>query len=440
MKLSPRQRLVCVLLAAAALRLGMAFGSLGPDHPNETYRLLEPLAARAGYAARLPWEWVQGLLSPLPVAAHGFFLFVVGVFGVESALAQLIALKVLYAALSLLPIWATWRLLEERSPRLALVGAASIAFWPEFVFRSVRLMDYSLEAATLAGALILAFTLPARAARLGTVAAGAVLGTLFFARFQSGLYLVAVVIALRWERDRAGAARVLGGYTAVIALLGLAEMAGTGRGFLAPFFAYLRFNAIEGGAAIFYGVAPWHRYLSEGAKALGFAPFVLLVGAAFSGWRSGRTDRRLALVFFLPLLTHSLVGHKEGRFVYGFLWTLIPLGLGAWPVTDRAPGRWCAGAAVLAVVAGVIINLQRIAPRIMHGNEDVRQWAALRFPEPASRTALMIEADPDAVPGGFLLRYPGPGLCYTRDAVRQAPCPPSPLRLTNSHGLWGIAK
>src|SRR4051812_1147628 len=104
------RELKLAVLAGALLRLGAAVVSTGFDHPNEIYRLLEPIAWLWGYSARLPWEWTDGLLSTLPVRAHLVLLNLANALGVHGAMAQALILRLLYAGVSLLPIVASWRL------------------------------------------------------------------------------------------------------------------------------------------------------------------------------------------------------------------------------------------------------------------------------------------------------------------------------------------
>ena len=431
-------------MAALAARIAVGFVSLGADHPNETYRLLEPLAATWGFATRLPWEWTDGLLSTLPVRAHELWLAWVAP-GAQSALSLLFALKLTYALVSLFPILATWRLLSGKEPAIRLAGTAFVAFWPEFVYRSVRLMDYSLEAALLALAVIFAFTCEKRRALAG-VAAGVALGLAFFVRFQSGLYFVAILLAFALRpRSRIRSTLALTcGYGATIALLAAYESHLTGASFLSPFFKYIHFNWAENGAARLYGVAPWHRYLSEALKAYGFLPFLLFVPAAALAATNER-GRSLAILFFLPLLALSLVAHKEGRFEFGFLWLLVPLA-GLAPLPSFRALRVGVG---VALVIGFAVNLERVSRRLLVHADDVRQWAGIgeriaAMPEARRPSYVVVQDDPDAVPGGFFLRLHG-SLCYqyrfegmAKQAGSCAPGVAPDALITRDSGSWGL--
>lgn len=430
-----RNTLLGMILLGVLLRYLSAFLSLGASHPNEFYRLLEPIASADGYGTRLPWEWKEGLLSYLPIYAVRGLLHGVSRLGLTGAVSQLVFLKLIYASLSLSLIWATWRLLKKFSPGLELHGAAFVSLWPELIYQSVRIMDYSLEAAFFACAVGLTIGALTQKYRNWALAGG-FLGVAFFVRYQTGLDLAAVSIAAVFLfQDRFKAFKysltLIISYGFVVLGLGILEQSLTHHPFLDPFFRYITFNWTEDGAARLYGVAPWHRYWSESAKYFGVFPFIFFaLGALWVSFRR-RANLPMLVLFFFPFLVYSALSHKEGRFAYGFLWLLIPLGFSA--LSRIFPQwRWPQSRSLIVFAALMIlgwgINLARTAAVYMRGSEAVREWAIQS--ETQSRdlkiSAKIIEGDPDFLPGGFFLRYRGP-LCYrfVREAqnVQEGECP-----------------
>jgi len=140
-KMNHSRLFLFILLCAGSVRIVSAFLSLGAEHPNEIYRILEPLAALNGFSVRTVFEWQDGLLSVLPIYGYQCFLILIGQFGIHSALDQLIGLKILFALFSVFPILAVWTVLKTQSKSLALGGVIWMGFWPEWIYRSVRLMD-----------------------------------------------------------------------------------------------------------------------------------------------------------------------------------------------------------------------------------------------------------------------------------------------------------
>ncbi len=411
-----------ILILAAALRIFFAFHSLGFEHPNENYRLLEPLAALQGYSTRLPWEWTEGLLSKIPVFFHYFYLIELDKLGVTTALGQLIGLRLLYGMLSLFQVWAAWRitLRTSNSRTSASISALIVAVWPEIVFRSVRLMDYSLEASLLAIAMILVFTTHRRHREIYVAIAGVVLGGLFFVRFQSGMYFLAIVGVLLFLKPRRiwEAVNLTAFYGLTILFFATIEAQGV-RHLLVPFIKYVQFNVLQNGASTYYGTEPWHRYFSELAKSFGFLP-VIVFAYAFIRMK---LDAKIATVFLFPFLILSLVAHKEARFIYGFAWLMVPLTIVG--VEHLKQSKKMVALAVVCLVAGFALNSERILRRYTEGSEVVREWSAAGeslSSDPSSKMVpLYVYGNPDFLPGGFFLRFSGP-LCYKNGDLREGMC------------------
>lgn len=415
-----------LIFAAALLRVGAAFVSSGFDDPHEIYRTLEPIAHSLGFGTRMAWEWTEGILSTLPVR---FWTSVTQAASLVLTTpdAQATALRVIFALLGLFPVWATIRLVRWSggTEKTALLSGLLVAVWPEFVYRSVRLMDYSVEAALFSGALILALTVQNRWKSAAIAAAGAVLGALFFVRFQSGLYFLGIFGVLVFSKE--GRWKNLATYTAlyagVIVVLAWYESVLTGQGFLSPFWKYWEFNVIQDGAAKGWGVAPWHRYLSETLKVYGIFLFFPLVFYSLHH----RADKRMLGLFWFPFVVYSAIAHKEGRFIWGFTWLLVPLALSTYSRLKvqgmfRRPrsARWVL---YYCILLGLVVQGDRIGRRLMTGVEEVRAFSEIgRKLAEDPPTALSIEADPDSVAGGFFLRFRGP-ICYRYRGREVGTCP-----------------
>jgi hypothetical protein len=416
--------LYSILLLGAALRVVFAFNSLGFEHPTENYRLLEPIASLQGYSVRLPWEWTEGLLSKIPIFFQYFYLSTIAKLGVTTAEGQLIALRLLYGMLSLFQILAAWRitLRTSNSRKVAAVSALLVATWPEIVYRSVRLMDYSLEASLLAMVLILVFTTKRRHREIYVSLAGMILGALFFVRFQTGMYFIVIGAVLLLLKPTRWLEFIYFSvfYALTILFFGTIEARGVSE-FLAPFFKFLEFNAIENGAVHLYGNQPWHRYFTELAKSFGFLPLLVFAYAFFRR----KLDGKILLIFAFPFLVLSLIAHKEAYFIYGFAWLLIPLTIVGVEQAQRS--KTLLTVISLCFVAGFSINLVRVMKLYDRGSETVREWGKIGqelAAEDTNRTKvvpLYIYGDPDLLPGGFFLRFTGP-VCYKYGTSRQGIC------------------
>ncbi len=461
---------VALIAAAAALRLFAAFTSIGFDHPNEPFRLLEPLASLQGWSAVLPWEWTQGLLSELPVRAQlplARLFFALGL----SPASQIIGLKALYALLSLLVVIASGNLAAAVSPpqlarRAQLCGYAIAALWPELIYQSVRLMDYSLEAALLAASWLLltrGSRLDSGSRREGSanLLSGLILGLALFVRPQSGLHLIPLLVGA-WAFSGTGRAQAMVclGYGLASCAGGVIEFAVTSRPhafFLQPLWNYFHFNAIEGGAARDYGVAPAYRYLSDLAKYFGwfgFAAGLIALGAAVKNvvkntrqslapafaekWAQPRFRRTLALLFAFafPALVHSLIAHKEARFLFGSLWLFIPASTAVAVELLCGRPRKYAYALTLLLACGAVVSSARASHRWLNRDADVRQFSAVSKLLPRTALEIQVHTDPVTFPAGFLLQRPGT-LCYPDPNRPLFPCSSTPSGLPRINVVRG---
>lgn len=423
-----RRPLYLILALAALLRLWAAQSSLGFVDPNEIYRLYEPLAAKMGYPVRLPWEWEQNLFYPAWIDAHLLLVRFFEWLGIESALSQSIGFRSLYGLLSLLCVWFSTRIIwaGTGSPYWTFAGTAWMALWPEWIFRSVRTMDYSLEASGLALALLLVVPFTGKpTSRLKWYLAGATLGALFFIRYQSGLYLIwflfFILVSIKSWREKARyTLATLGGYVTIMAFL-------IGSQGLTPFKNYMTFNLLDGGAHLHYGADPWHRYITEGLKMLGSAPGILLI--LLLAWfiikriQRGRFLKPPPVPLALPLVTltasfivYSGISHKEDRFIIGFFWLAFPLGalLAHWAWTHQK--RPLVIAASLSLLIGWFSQLDRMNQYFYVNSQEVRAFTHLgkvmaQGPDTPTGSPVIIEGDPDFLPGNFFLRTRDP-LCY----------------------------
>lgn len=461
---NPSVVLLVILLFAGLLRIVTAWVSLGFDHPNEIYRLLEPLALLSGYTAHVPWEWTDQLLSRLPVLAHLKVLDAAIQLGITSAIAQVRFLHILYGIFSLIQVYCTWRLVRLATRSTATAGAAAlcISLWPELVYQSVRLMDYSLEASFLAIAVLLVFgdlTASRKTPVLGLLLeqrrvllaalGGVFLGMLFFVRYQSGLHLISFCTVLLWEArgdsltgssftkkaalsrysQYDGLARLSAcvlAYALTVGVLAWIEAPNLSE-FLLPFKNYIHFNWTLNGAEKLYGAVPWHRYFSEIAKFFGIFPLFLLTAVALCGTRG----RKILFLTFFPVLIHSLISHKEGRFVFGCLFLLIPAALCEWNSacqslsprsSTKTPVPWQKAHWVIVgvlVTLGFGISVHRTAKRVTLRASEVTSFAeageslsALHLVSSLiSPGRLTLATDPVHSPGAFFLRWKG-ALCY----------------------------
>ncbi len=161
---------------------------------------------------------------------------------------------------------------------------------------------------------------------LGT-ASGALLGLAAILRFQLGIVCLAAGAVGAWDVARRGSRRlplalglIQGGLLAAAAQAALDGAVGR-----QPFSTVLHYVAFNLAHAQRYGTSPWYAYLLQLAVFTVPPATLVLAGPMLRAFRRHLTVG-VSLVAFL--VAHSLIGHKEDRFIFPIL-PLLFVGLGA---------------------------------------------------------------------------------------------------------------
>jgi phosphatidylinositol glycan class B len=331
--------MMAVLLAAAfALRLGPALYYPGINHPDEIFQSLEQ-AHRAvfGYGV-IPWEFEYGTRSWLLPGALAGLMWIGRLFG-DSPDQYVGFIHVMLAALGATSVLCAFFWGERFGGRWGgLTAAALPAFWPDNLYFAGRPLGEAVAAPVLVIVLYLVETGRPPAARRRLLLAGFLLGVTLTLRLQ--LAPVAAVILL-WCAVSVRQGRVLPlvvGLAAALALAGALDAATWGYPFQSMWLNFV-YNTYYGVSSSF-GAAPWTFYPQLLLDYWGGTPalLVLLVGIG---------AKRLPLPFLAAaviLLTHSLIPHKEYRFIYpAILLLLIVAGIGMAQVGAAIAERTLAG-------------------------------------------------------------------------------------------------
>ncbi|WP_225205109.1 glycosyltransferase family protein [Novosphingobium huizhouense] len=274
----------------------------------------------------VPWEWRLGLRNALipyllvPPLALGRALAPGTLLGFALA-------RIAYAALTLQALPAAWRLGALVSRRHALVALAVVALWWESVLYTNLLLAESLAAVLvlLAAASMLQPSASARQLAL----AGLLCGLGMLVRFQFAVFVAILAVgALRFERARW--VPYLCGCVVAAAVGILGDLAAG----LAPFswfWTNLLVNVGQDQASRF-GVAPPTEYaLLLWRHLWPVAPLVLAAAIA-----AGPRYRPLLLAALVHIAAHSLIAHKEYRFIWiSVLALLVLAAIGSVTVLER---------------------------------------------------------------------------------------------------------
>lgn len=329
--------------------------SLGYHHPDEYFQIFEFASWRAGItpAEDLPWEFnrhMRPTLQPSLVWAtikiseglgwlHPFYLMTFFRF--------LAGLLFFTTALS---CWNTFAgdFFPKTRQTIVLFLALLLYTTP---YLAVRFSSENVSGCLLF--LSLALLKDAEKKSSGRLlAAGALLGLSFHARYQIAFAMLGLGLWMLVRYRRALRVPLLTALGALIGLGGglLLDAWFYGKWVLPPYTYYLE-NIVHQKAAAF-GVKPWYYYLKNLAwgPLLAVGPFVIMGYLLLLLRFPGHAFTAISLPF---LLAHSLVGHKELRFLFP-MYLLVPYLLGlAMEFLGRLSGLKKWGQALLKPALGV---------------------------------------------------------------------------------------
>jgi phosphatidylinositol glycan class B len=320
-----------------------AFFSYGIFHCDEHFQIIEFIGYKLGWvsASGLAWEfesqirpWLQPFLFYLPAKA------LVG-FGFKDPLVLEMVLRLLSGLLG----WGSLAVLSRSI--FHFLERTQKAFWIVLLFSSfyflpqfhVRTSSESMSTAFLM--LAFALCLKPSVSALHFAGVGFLLGLSFEARYQTAIAGVGLALWLfltTTKKIHCAVYGTLGGLAAML-LGALADFWGYGN-WVFPAYRYATVNLVEGKAASF-GVSPWWDYfvtfpkkfigpyrflVLAGAIAAILYPLKFIKGLRFSRPSDAEPVNRLSLALvsiILPfLVVHSMIGHKEERFLYPVVWSL----------------------------------------------------------------------------------------------------------------------
>jgi hypothetical protein len=297
--------LAALLLLAAAIRLPLAFW---PNvlYPDEIFQGLEPAWRMLGHDGIVSWEWrygIRGWLLPTLMAGP----VAVGDWVAPGGTGAFVVPRLVAALASLSIVASAWCFGARVSRTHAIIAAFVAAIWFEFVsFAPHTLSEPLATAVILPAALLLTHaSLSQRHLAIG----GALLGLAFVCRFQYAPAIAVLALWACWRRWRNLNPLLAGGCIALV--LGGAADAAHG---VVPFtwlIANVQQNLLNDRAAEF-GVTPAITYLYSFWMMWSVA-IVLLLFAIWHGWRHAPL---LLVTAIANIAVHSLIGHKEYRFIF----------------------------------------------------------------------------------------------------------------------------
>jgi len=295
-----------LLLLALALRLA-ALAIATPAHPDELFQYFETAHRMVFGQGVVTWEWragMRGWLLPVLVAGP---MWLGGVLAPHSGL-YLVLPKLVATAGSLVAIAVAWRLGDQLSRLHAQVAGFVAAIWFEFIYFAPHVLSETVGVMLILPAAWLLVD-KARWTWPRLALAGALLAAAVTIRFQFAPAVAALAIAACIRDLRRCWLPVLAG-----GLVGLLPSILSDLAMGATPFAWVlenvRLNLIEHRAASFSASGPLG-YVAEAwpRTALWAVPLIVLAAVG------SRRYPALAWMAVVNLVFHSLIAHKEYRFI-----------------------------------------------------------------------------------------------------------------------------
>jgi hypothetical protein len=381
-----------VLVLAFAARFAAGLATDGVLQPDEAMQYLEQAHRLVFDAGMVPWDYEYGVRSWVPALLIASVLEAVRATGFDTPPVYQAAVKAMLCLASLAIPYSAYRIADAHvSARAGWLALLVTSFWYELVSYGHRATIDVMAAYPAFAALALACAEPRRRV---TVACGVLAGLTFVMRFHLAPVLAVIGLIALW-RWRARA------WPAVVAALAVVVAGGaldayTWNVWFSSITNTLQIHGLQNVASIF-GTRPVYWYMWTLVVLSGGLVVVGLLGLVLS-WRSLWP---LLAVGAAVLLTFSLVGHKETRFVFLLtpLWLVGLAVLAAHPerVVGATPsGRTAGGVAMALVILFAAISTGGLFHRLPYESTLIRRHIA-RVPAREAYRALAERDDVVAV-------------------------------------------
>lgn len=306
---------IALLAIALGLRVGVAVHLPNVFHPDEVFQTMEPAHRLVYDYGVTTWEWRMGIRSwVLPAFLAGVMRMTSwmgpGATGYENGVIVALSLA------SLSTVWFAYAWGKRASGmEAAIIGAGASAIYFELVYFAPKALTEVVATHLLLPGLYLGAYGDKFSEKKRLFLAGIFCGLGASLRIQliPAVFFAAVYFCYPRWRQRIPA--MAAGLSIPVLAFGLVDTF-TWSYPWQSFFRYFHANVIEG-RSLNYGVEPWFWYLPVIVALLG--PVILFV------YQGTLRSPFLAVFSLIVLGSHSLLGHKEIRFLYPILPLAITL-------------------------------------------------------------------------------------------------------------------
>lgn len=338
-----------IVLAGVALRV-MLYDPLSQYHADEFYQYLEQGHRIVDGWGLVAWEGRLGIRNGL-IPQFLALPWVTGEMVGPGTMAPIHFARGAFMALCLLSLAGAWGIGRARSHAHALAALLVAAIWYDSVFFGVALLSESAGTALIACGTALLLVKRAKSRTLRAAGFLLVLGALVRLQYAPFVAVLVLLVALKDKR--------VWGHLFVGALAALAIGAASD-----IFNQQTPFSWVAGTVSANLGQGIAARFGTEGPlfygkyllTALGPAAPAILIAALFAG----RRYWPVIAATLVSLVFHSLIAHKEVRFIWLSTFMILVLAsiatvnLVDWLVARRKSGPVAARIGLIAVLAGWI--------------------------------------------------------------------------------------
>jgi GPI mannosyltransferase 3 len=300
--------LVLILCLAWIVRLLTVYTFPSLHHPDENFQSLEQAHRLAfGYGIST-WEFEDGIRSlVLPYVFSAVFR--ASALITDEPESYILLSRLLLILASLLPIALLVKAAETISRSHALIVGVVAATWFELVYYSFRPLSEAVAADFLISALALGSCADQKLTARRCFSIGALATTALMIRIQFAPAVVVLLVGTAKLQFRERWLFAALGAIPPLIFFGVSDWISWGY----PYYSYVRslqINLFEGKASTF-GTQPWYWYLKRYSEIwAGAAPIIL-----FLVFMRARAFRLWIAVALAILISHSIIPHKESRFV-----------------------------------------------------------------------------------------------------------------------------
>ncbi len=345
-----------------------AWYTVGAYHPDEHFQIWEFANHKLGHipASELPWEFPAKIRPGLQPFLAYYLILGTEALGIYSPFIQVFFMRLLCGAAALAVYWAWSKWLERdvKSPESIRWMRIGLLFFWIMPFLNVRFTSENTSAICFFGGLLLlvrAFASPQKKLDPNVLLAGFLLGISFFFRYQIAFAGIGLGAWLLFQ-NRLNWSVWLALTFGVLLSIGVGIVTDYwlyGEWVFAPYNYYFS-NIVEGKAAGF-GVEPVWWYLTEMPLAL-IPPLSLALLAFFviGIWQKPKHPLTWCIVPFV--LAHSLVAHKEVRFLFPMVLPFFFLVVSGWQYFQEKYGikKWMSNIMMFCIWLNVVLLVYKI--------------------------------------------------------------------------------